>query len=253
MNCAYHSQNVAVVNCNGCGRPLCPACDHRVKGFPFCQDCIVLGVDFLRQHNESSYVPIVKKQTSPFIAVLLSVVPGLGAAYNGQMMKALSHFAIFVGLFQLGIMMGMPMFLLGSLGMWAFAAFDAGRTAQLIRAGISTDNAEDILARRASGNSRIWGTIVAVLGGALLAASILDLRFLIRGILPVGLIALGLYILSKYIFKGRNAASDWRNYESGTDSPNFVTALAEPQYHRANFDSETEFSDRSRSGSWRNR
>jgi hypothetical protein len=211
-----------------------------------------LGVDFLRQHNESSYVPIVKKQTSPVIAVLLSVVPGLGAAYNGQMLKALSHFTIFVGLFQMGILVKMPMFILGSLGMWAFSAFDAGRTAQLIRAGISGDNAEDILSRRTSGNSKIWGTVLAVLGASLLAASILDLRFLIRGILPVGLIALGLYILSKYIFKNRNADADWKNYESRTDSPNFVTALAEPQY-RTNFDSETEFTDRSRSGSWRNR
>jgi hypothetical protein len=211
-----------------------------------------LGVDFLRQHNESSYIPIVKKQTSPVIAVLLSVVPGLGAAYNGQMMKALSHFAIFVGLFQMGILTKFPMFFLGSMGMWAFAAFDAGRTAQLIRTGVSGDNAEDILSRRTSGNSKIWGTILAVLGTLLLTASLWD-RFLISRLLPVGLIALGIYILSKYIFRGKNADSDWKNYESRTDSPNFVTALAEPQYHRANFDSETEFSDRSRSGSWRNR
>ena len=47
MNCAYHIHNPAVVNCNGCGKPLCPACDHRIKGFPYCQDCIVMGVDLL--------------------------------------------------------------------------------------------------------------------------------------------------------------------------------------------------------------
>ena len=70
MNCAYHSVNAAVVNCNGCGKPFCPACDHRIKGFPFCQDCIVAGVEMLRNRgNGASYVPLVKKQTSPFLAL----------------------------------------------------------------------------------------------------------------------------------------------------------------------------------------
>jgi hypothetical protein len=253
MNCAYHSHNVAVVNCNGCGRPLCPACDHRVKGFPFCQDCIVLGVDYLRQHNQASYVPLAAKKTSPVIAVLLSLLcPGLGAAYNGQMLKALVYFAIFVGMFQMGIFVKMPLFILGSLGMWVFAAFDAGRTAQMIRNGISTENAEDILSRRISGSAKIWGAGLAILGVSLLTASVFNIGFMFRAILPVGLIGLGLYILSKYIFKNKGS-DDWATYESRTDSPNFVTALAEPQYHRTNFDSETEFTDRSRSGSWRNR
>lgn len=253
MNCAYHSQNVAVVNCNGCGRPLCPACDHRVKGFPFCQDCIVLGVDFLRQHNnQASYVPLAKKKTSPVVAVFLSVLcPGLGAAYNGQMLKALVFFAAFVGLFQMGILVKMPMFILGSLGMWAFAAFDAGRTAQMIRNGIDSENAEDILSRRTTGNARTWGIGLAVLGGSILTASILG-GGILKAIVPIGLIALGLYIISKYIFKNRGA-DDWSTYESRTDSPNFVTALAEPRFQRSDYDSHGEFADRSRTGSWRNR
>ena len=107
MNCAYHIQNVAVVQCNSCGKPLCPTCDHRIKGFPYCQDCIVLGVDLLRQQSHSNYVPFVKKRTSPIAATLLSIVcPGLGAAYNGQTIKALVYFAVFVGLFQMAILTG---------------------------------------------------------------------------------------------------------------------------------------------------
>src|SRR5215211_8213360 len=123
MNCAYHSQNVAGVQCNGCGKPLCPACDHRIKGFPYCQDCIVMGVDLLRQQNQSNYVPYVTKRTSPFVATILSFVcPGLGAAYNGQTVKALVHFAVFVGLFQMAITFHAPLFALGSVGMWFFAS-----------------------------------------------------------------------------------------------------------------------------------
>ena len=85
MNCAYHANNAAVVNCNGCGKPLCPACDHRIKGFPYCQNCIVEGVQMLRA-SSSSYVPFVKNKTSPFIALVLSFCPGLGQ-HNGQTSK----------------------------------------------------------------------------------------------------------------------------------------------------------------------
>src|ERR1035437_4886989 len=146
MNCAYHSQNAAVVSCNGCGRPLCPACDHRIKGFPFCQDCIVQGVDLLRQHNQSNYVPFVKKRTSPFIATVLSmIIPGLGAAYNGQTMKAIVYFAAFVGMFQMAVLThGIPIFVLGFIGMWFFAALDAWRTASMMRSGVTPDVADDI-------------------------------------------------------------------------------------------------------------
>ena len=138
MNCAYHAQNVGVVQCNGCGKPLCPACDHRIKGFPYCQDCIVLGVDLLRQQNKSSYIPFVKKQTSPFIATLLSFIcPGLGAAYNGQTVKALVYFGVWVGLLQMSLLTGVALFFLGSIAMWLFAALDAWRTARMIRSGLT--------------------------------------------------------------------------------------------------------------------
>src|ERR1051325_3523479 len=132
MNCAYHSQNAATVSCNGCGRPLCPACDHRIKGFPYCQDCIVTGVDLLRQQYRNGGRTQTKSRTSPVVATLLSMIcPGLGAAYNGQMVKALVYFAIFVGLFQMAILTaGTPLFVLGFMGMWAFAAVDSWRTAK---------------------------------------------------------------------------------------------------------------------------
>src|SRR4028118_1011108 len=160
MNCAYHINNGAVVSCNGCGKPLCPACDHRIKGFPYCQDCIVSGVELLRNRGNSSYVPLIKKQTSPFVAIILSLVcPGLGAAYNGQTSKALVYFAVFVGLFQMAVLTGMAIFVLGFLGMWLFAAVDSWRTAQLIRAGITPNGAEDLIVKRLSGNPKPWGIL----------------------------------------------------------------------------------------------
>jgi len=99
MYCSYHAKNPAVVQCNQCARWLCPACDHRVRGFPFCQDCIVAGVELLRHHSHAHPSNILRRKSSPFVATLLSFVPGLGAAYNGQTSKAIVHFAIFASFF----------------------------------------------------------------------------------------------------------------------------------------------------------
>ena len=247
MNCAYHSQNAAVVSCNGCGRALCPACDHRIKGFPYCQDCIVLGVDLLRQQNRANHVPFVKKRTSPWIATILSMIcPGLGAAYNGQTIKALVYFGVFIGLFQMALLTGTALFMFGFMGMWCFAALDAWRTAQVIRSGLTPDVADDILVKRFSGNPKLWGIVLSVLGGAFLLQAIFPIRGLIRGLLPLMLIGLGIYVLRGYIFKPK---SDDAKYSGAGSSTSF--ALAHPRYNEADYRGSSDFADRSRSGSWK--
>ncbi|MGI8883825.1 MAG: hypothetical protein ACR2IA_06235 [Pyrinomonadaceae bacterium] len=253
MNCAYHSQNVAVVGCNGCGKPLCPVCDHRVKGFPFCQDCIVQGVDLLRQQNQSSHVPLLKKQTSPLIATVLSLMcPGLGAAYNGQTVKAIVYFAVFVGLFQMWILTdGTAIFRWGVIGMWLFSALDAWRTAQMIRSGVTPDGAEDILVRRFSGNPKLWGIVLSVLGALFLLKPFFNFRPLMRGILPVMLIGLGIYLLRDYVFKSKKSGENQIN-ESRTTAPDFVSALSENQFKSGEFDSQSEYQTQTRSR-WKNR
>ncbi|MFM9903504.1 MAG: hypothetical protein ACKVQJ_02905 [Pyrinomonadaceae bacterium] len=250
MNCSYHSQNAATVSCNGCGRPLCPACDHRIKGFPYCQDCIVLGVDLLREQTRTNHVPFVKKRTSPAVATVLSMIcPGLGAAYNGQTVKALVYFAVFVGLFQMAVLTGgTPLFVLGFMGMWFFAALDAWRTAQMIRSGLTPDVADDILVKRFSGNPKLWGIVLTVLGAGFLFQRIFNIGPLMRGILPVMLIGLGIYVLKGYIFKPK-ATSEETHWSSRQPSASF--ALTQSQYSEADYTLPNDFADRSRSGSWK--
>ncbi|MFV0389293.1 MAG: hypothetical protein ACK5NT_11130 [Pyrinomonadaceae bacterium] len=198
MNCAYHTHNIATVNCNGCGRSLCPACDHRIKGFPYCQECIVNGVDLLRHKDVAALAATAKKKTSPPVALLLSLFfPGLGAAYNGQTIKGIVHFLLFAALFQQAIISGgMPIFVLGFIGMWAYAGFDSWRTAQLIRAGITPDNAEDILTARISGNANLWGIVLVALGFSFVAQRILDIHlFISRFLLPLLMIGIGIHLL----------------------------------------------------------
>lgn len=252
MNCSYHGQNAAVVQCNGCGKPLCPACDHRIKGFPYCQDCIVQGVDLLRQQNRTSYAPFIKKKTSPIIALLLSaILPGLGAAYNGQTVKALVYFGLWAGLLQLSLISGTPLFFLGSVGMWFFALLDSWRTAQMIRSGLTPDIAEDIFVRRFSGNPKLWGVVLMVLGAAFLLQRVFELRGLMRVLLPAGLIALGIYVLRGYIFKPKEDIDNkWPDFDSARPARMFPSS--EAGYGNGEVQS-TDYSRRSQAGGWRNR
>jgi hypothetical protein len=254
MNCAYHAHNVAVVGCNGCGKPLCPACDHRIKGFPYCQDCIVLGVELLRNQNQSSRVPLVKAQTSPFIATLLSFIcPGLGAAYNGQTTKALIYFAVFVGLIQMAILTGgMPLFVFGFLGMWLYTAVDAWKTARLIRSGVTNEAAEDFIVQRFSGNPKLWGIVLTVLGASFFLQAFFDFRRFVRGVLPVLLIVLGIYLLRSYIFKSKEKEDNWTNYQNPAETPNYAVALnSDTSFRTGEFDANNDFETQTRVRAWK--
>jgi len=255
MTCAYHGQNAAVVNCNGCGKPLCPSCDHRIKGFPYCQDCIVSGVELLRNYNQASYAPVIKRQTSPIIATLLSLIcPGLGAAYNGQTTKALVYFAVFVGLFQMAVLTGgMPLFVLGFLGMWLFAALDSYRTASLLRSGVTPNGAEDIIVQRFAGNPKLWGIVLTALGASFFLNAFFNLRFIMRGVLPVLLIGFGIYLLRDYVFKTKKDQPNWTEYESANNAPLFATALTDASFRRDDFDRENDYETETRVSAWKNR
>ncbi|MGI9036684.1 MAG: hypothetical protein ACR2GD_11680 [Pyrinomonadaceae bacterium] len=239
MNCAYHARNAAVTSCNGCGKPLCPACDHRIKGFPYCQDCIVSGVELLRNRDNSKYVPFVKRQTSPFIAAILSFVcPGLGAAYNGQTAKALIYFAVFVALFQLAILTGgTAIFVFGFIGMWFFTALDSWRTAQLILSGITPDGSEDLLVKRISGNPVLWGIVLTILGALFFLRTFIDMRLLMKAILPVSLIVFGAYLLRNVIFKSKTKAQFRESFEQA-NTANFVGNAGETSFRTGEFETD---------------
>ncbi len=223
LNCTYHPKNPAVVQCNRCARQLCPACDHRIRGFPFCQDCIVAGVELLRQHSQLGAPDEIRRRSSPFVAALLSFVPGLGAAYNGQTSKAIVHFAIFASFFQMAVItQGVHFFILGVLGSWLFAAVDACRTAQLLRAGLTPDAEEDVIARRLYGNPFAWGVTLIVIGTVFLLHTLLGVQLPIRELLPVALVALGAYMLFDYM-RQRRSSDRGARFDSRVPPPSVVS------------------------------
>src|SRR5438477_8571955 len=215
MNCNYHQKNAATVQCSQCARPLCLACDHRIRGFPFCQDCIVAGVEMLRyQQARTPDSQVIRRKTSPFIATLLSFfVPGLGAAYNGQTSKAIVHFAIFASFFQMAVLTdGVTVFVMGVAGTWLFAAVDACRTAQLMRAGLAPDAEEDAIARQLYGNPVAWGVTLVALGIVFLLHTMVGVQFPVRRALPVALVVLGSYMLYDYL-RRRKRREEFRMFD----------------------------------------
>src|SRR6202041_963696 len=92
MNCAVHTDVPATGFCRNCGKALCPQCTREVRGALYCEGCLA-GL------LASPTVPETgKAEVNPGLAATLGIIPGLGAVYNGQYMKALIHVLIFAGL-----------------------------------------------------------------------------------------------------------------------------------------------------------
>lgn len=137
MNCAVHTQSEAVAYCRTCGKALCEECKRDVMGAIYCEPCIAARLQ--GQPVAAVAVPqaviAVPGAPNPILAGILGFVPGVGAMYNGQFVKAFAHVVIFVllilatdnisGLFGLGI------------GFFVFyMAFEAYKTAEAKRLGI---------------------------------------------------------------------------------------------------------------------
>jgi len=93
MKCAVHPEADATGFCRNCGKPLCPQCTREVRGALYCEQCLagILTVP------EAAAVP-PPTDSKPAIAAVLGIIPGLGAVYNGQYVKALIHVVVFASL-----------------------------------------------------------------------------------------------------------------------------------------------------------
>ena len=182
-----------------------------------------MGVEMLRQQSQTPASHVMRRKSSPFVATLLSFVPGLGAAYNGQTSKAIVHFSIFATFFQMAVMtQGVHFFVLGVLGTWLFAAVDACRTAQLMRAGLAPDTEEDVIARRLYGNPLAWGVTLIVIGTVFLLHTLLGLQLPVKKLLPVALVALGAYMLFDYLRRRKNSERVLR-FDSRQPPPSVIS------------------------------
>jgi hypothetical protein len=194
MNCFYHQVTLANTRCKACARPLCPACDHRVKGFTYCQDCIVAGVEGMRSggQQQRSY-----EAKSPGIAALLSLIPGLGSAYNGLIIKALVHFAVIVGLWELNDLFDSMLFGWAGFAFYIYSLFNAFQDAKRLNAGVDLSAEEEKLKRLLHEKTNVWGTGLIGIGALAILRWVLPYPFVAR-LWPLLLIGLGVYLLLLY-------------------------------------------------------
>jgi TM2 domain-containing membrane protein YozV len=137
MNCAEHTDAPAVAFCRTCGKALCENCKRDVMGAIYCEPCIAA-----RLHGNApvagqpvAAVPVVVPGApSPGIALLLGFIPGVGAMYNGQFMKAFVHVGIFVMLIVAADHYGLFGVMI-AFWVW-YMAFDAYKTAQARQLGL---------------------------------------------------------------------------------------------------------------------
>jgi hypothetical protein len=116
---------------------------------------------------------------------------------------------------------GVTFFVLGVAGTWLFAAVDACRTAQLMRAGLAPDAEEDAIARQLYGNPIAGGVTLVVLGSIFLGHTLLGLQFPVRRTLPVALVILGAYMLFDYLTR-RRRREEMRAFDTNNPPPSVV-------------------------------
>ena len=206
MYCSYHPSNAAKVRCSNCERGLCPYCDHRIKGYTYCQECIVAGIDALA-HISSR--PRGSKRRA-WKAALCSLFPGGGAVYNRQNIKALIYFITTVGLFQLSTLGAFSgLIKMVAMAFYFYSMIDSYRTAELIAAGESPAQNEERFKRALARRAPALGLLL-ISGGLLFLLQLIrpfGLNVSLLRFLPAGLIVLGGYLIVAHLKRKRDAES----------------------------------------------
>src|ERR1700677_2871609 len=137
MNCANHPEVTAAAYCQSCGKPLCTGCIRSVGGVIYCEPCLAARLSPPPMGGAAAPAG-AGIHAHPVLAGLLGFIPGVGAMYNGQFVKALAHvliFAVFVSLADKSVVFGLL------VAAWIFyQVFDAAQTAKARRDGLPLPN-----------------------------------------------------------------------------------------------------------------
>lgn len=189
--CFQHPETDAAAFCRNCGKGLCGACRRDVRGVTYCEDCLAASV----AQQAAPGAP------SPGAALFLGFIPGAGALYNGEYMKALVHFLIFVGLVTLAASPAgdslQPAVGLAIAGLFIYMPFEAYQTAKRRSLGLAP---LPPLAGGAPIESKLApaGPVILIALGVLFLLNTLDLfrwTWRIQRFWPVILITIGVWLL----------------------------------------------------------
>lgn len=173
----------------------------------------MLGIENLSRNSYNSY-DSVRPKSKAKLAALCALLPGMGAVFNRQNIKAIVHFITIVGLFQLSDMHVMEgLFALGGVAFYVFSIIDAYRTAQLIAQGESPAADEERFKRQLVKRAPAIGVFLIVVGLVMVIQIVnpLGLFISIARLIPVALIILGGYLLTRYFKRSREEAYSERS------------------------------------------
>jgi hypothetical protein len=134
MKCSYHPEVDAVAYCGQCGRALCAMCRREVRGMVYCESCLAARL------QGPTLPPLLGSDASnnPGLALFLGFIPGVGAIYNGQIVKAMVQVLIFGSLLAIANRVGDPfdtIFGLGAAAFYFYMVIDSYQTAKRIQLG----------------------------------------------------------------------------------------------------------------------
>jgi len=138
MNCVNHPDAAVTAFCQNCGKGLCTQCARDVQGNVFCEPCLAARVTGAPAGPgpgaPSPYPPAPMGVPNPGTATILGFIPGVGAMYNGQYIKAIVHVLVFVVLISISEHYGLFGIFVAA---WViYQVFDAHQTAKARRDGL---------------------------------------------------------------------------------------------------------------------
>ncbi len=163
MSCFNHPERPATAFCQSCGKALCPECLRHAEGLLLCEPCLLLRYPAAatttgwapvhgaagtspgasgrpappgayRPAGRGSVAPLSDAAANPALAGAIGWIPGVGAMYNGQFIKALIHVVVFVVLIGITEHFGPAGILIAA---WLlYQVFDAVQTAAARRDGL---------------------------------------------------------------------------------------------------------------------
>ncbi len=199
MNCMNHPDMPAAAYCRTCGQPLCHSCQRPAQGSIFCEQHVPA------QRIEAQTVPPSPASrvagTSPGLAFVLGLIPGVGAIYNGQYAKGLIHVVV------LGLLISIvssnanhgfePLFGLLIGIFYIYMPFEAYHTARKRQLGEAVDEFSSIFPIRGPRAGFPVGPVLLIGLGCLFLLNTMDILSFHRIVRywPLILIGLGGYML----------------------------------------------------------
>ena len=199
MNCVYHAEAPNVAFCIHCGQALCNECVRKVQGSVYCEKCLGDLVEPKTAKKETG------TPTNPGAAFALGLIPGVGAIYNAEFVKAAVHILVFGTLISLSDATGTALFGLAAFAFYWYMPFEAYYTAKkrmLGAQGITLETPIDRLQQQFGTvkDKELWGGIALIVIGGLYLLGNLDVFDLHRAsrFWPLVLVVIGVWLLKNH-------------------------------------------------------